>query len=576
MRTRFSIAACLLVCVASAGLWGQSLTKTLGSGTGFVVSANGYIVTNEHVVHGATEIAVFLGGREYQASLVEADVKQDLALIRIKSSNLPFIQLGDSDQVAIGDTVYTIGCPQGICGTTTAGTVANVGVNSGSESVGYMLLDLTMTYGNSGGPLLNDRAEAVGVTSAVLTTGEQGAQTGFSFAVPTKAAVLMLGRALRLPAATLFPRVAGEGTPLSMKEIRKRVADCVVYVENRKRIALSSLLPTAVAKCKVEEAFSWAGMADSRVGELKRLLTTGGSSERKELASLLAALLNQMSAETLCSLLGFSTLLAPGLAYLPGALTQQEAADPFQLMDLFGPQSKTLTELLLRLPSHPLDGTGLPVAVERLGRADVPYAQTVISNLGSDSAFKKAVFLTAVLKDGTQATAMADRLRAQEVGKMGSVAAGTFEAGDLAIPYTVGVSLDNSTRKGGALDKGDYCTGARIEAMATFTVDEVLCTIHVYWSATDCSASSPTTLSATSSDPFGLKSGSLLPSFPSSPITVYPTPHPGSYSLSDGCVALSHDDKTSTLVCADAVLEGLRDLLNLQLQAVSAAFGTEE
>ena len=168
----------------------------LTSGTGFVINPEGYILTNDHVaceslwqegdegVRDATR-RVVVGGREYEPGsidVVEYDKERDLALLKVDASDLPFLPLASSGSTSIGDVIYAVGCPRGICGTVTQGRVANVDVRVGS--FGYIMTDVTITHGNSGGPLLNSRGEVIGVTTAVLETGRGEGESGFGFAIP--------------------------------------------------------------------------------------------------------------------------------------------------------------------------------------------------------------------------------------------------------------------------------------------------------------------------------------------------------------------------------------------------------
>lgn len=567
MRVRFALLVYVLMIASPVALLGQSVTKTFGTGSGFVISPDGYVLTNEHVVHGASEIAVVVGGKEYAATVVESLPTQDLALLKIDARGLTAVPLGKSDLLQIGDDVFAIGCPGGICGTVTTGRLANAGVaisiEGGGQLQDMLMVDITTDHGSSGGPLTNSRGEVVGIATA-------GSQGSFGFSIPINHAIPLLRRVPGFDVAQM-----GTATSeLAFREIRDRCKDAVVYVVNRKRIALSTLLPSEIPGWTRNADLAWAGAGDSRIGRLRQLLTTegnGSTGERDEAQSLLAALLAQMSATRLCSLLGFSPLLAPGINYLLYGLAMQDllesASLPFSGLSI-------ATKPLPALPS-PLGNlyqSGVLIPVERLGSASVPYAEIVASLDDSGDSDVGAVFLTAVLETPAQALTTADRLRNEDVD--GSVTTGVFTSSSISIPYSIGVSLENSTRQGSAfrasslsIDPGDYCTSAAIDAMATFTIDEVLCTIYITWSVSDCSPDSPSTTQGTQR--------TVVPGFsvPGLTTTTYPEPHPGTFSFSGGCVSFSHDGKTSSVICTSAIVSKLRDLLNLQLQAVSQAFG---
>lgn len=164
----------------------------VATGSGFVVHPEGYILTNYHVVEGSTTVKVAVGGKEYTATVLESLPARDLALVKIDARGLPAVALGDSDQLEIGDDVFAIGCPGGVCGTVTAGRVANVGVSieveGGKRLDDMLMVDVTFDHGSSGGPLVNSRGEVVGVTTAI------SGQTRFGFAVPINQAIPLLRR----------------------------------------------------------------------------------------------------------------------------------------------------------------------------------------------------------------------------------------------------------------------------------------------------------------------------------------------------------------------------------------------
>lgn len=198
---------------------------SVASGTGFVIHPDGYVLTNEHVVSGAAAITVLIGGTSYPATVVASDATRDVAVLKVSAQGLPTVTLGDSDSVTKGDTVYAIGCPRGICGTMTQGRVANVGVNV--NGVGLIMMDLTITHGNSGGPLLDSSGRVVGITSAGLNAGVGEGTSGFSFAVPMEVALSVLASVPGL----VMPVQQGTGSALAFGEIEAAVGPMTVYVE---------------------------------------------------------------------------------------------------------------------------------------------------------------------------------------------------------------------------------------------------------------------------------------------------------------------------------------------------------
>ncbi len=158
-------------------------------GSGFIISPDGYIVTNHHVVEGADEILVRLHNRDtYSARLVGSDEASDIALLKVEAENLPTVKIGDSDRLKIGAWVLAIGSPFGFDYTVTAGIVSAKGRSLPSENyVPYIQTDVAINPGNSGGPLFNLDGEVVGVNSQIFS--RSGGFMGLSFAVPINLAM---------------------------------------------------------------------------------------------------------------------------------------------------------------------------------------------------------------------------------------------------------------------------------------------------------------------------------------------------------------------------------------------------
>jgi serine protease Do len=159
-----------------------------GQGSGFIVDADGYIVTNNHVVDRATKIVVTThDGRKLDATLVGHDPKTDLAVIKVDDSGLPHVAFGDSDKSRVGDWVLAIGNPFGLGGTATAGIVSARGrdIQSGPYD-DYLQIDAPINFGNSGGPVFNVAGEVVGVNTAIFSPN--GGNIGIGFAIPANQA----------------------------------------------------------------------------------------------------------------------------------------------------------------------------------------------------------------------------------------------------------------------------------------------------------------------------------------------------------------------------------------------------
>jgi serine protease Do len=168
--------------------------KISSLGSGFIISPDGYIVTNNHVVEGADTIRVSIGGKHrkedsLKATVIGADPETDLALLKVKGDNLPYLKFGDSNVLEVGEWVIAIGSPLGLDHTVTAGIVSAKGRNIQSGSYDdFLQTDASINRGNSGGPLLNMNGEVVGINTAIA----QRAQ-GIGFAIPSSLAKRIIG-----------------------------------------------------------------------------------------------------------------------------------------------------------------------------------------------------------------------------------------------------------------------------------------------------------------------------------------------------------------------------------------------
>jgi len=171
--------------------------KALGSGV--IVSPEGYILTNNHVVDGATDVRVTLSDkREFQARIVGTDPKTDVAVLKIDAEKLTPITIGDSSKVEVGDVALAVGDPFGVGQTVTKGIISATGRgNLGIEDYeDFLQTDAPINPGNSGGALVNDRGELVGINTAIITHGSGGSQ-GIGFAVPVNLARNVMNQILK-------------------------------------------------------------------------------------------------------------------------------------------------------------------------------------------------------------------------------------------------------------------------------------------------------------------------------------------------------------------------------------------
>ncbi len=163
------------------------VTESLGSG--FIISADGYILTNNHVVHGASKIMVKLSDRrELKAKVIGTDERADIALLKIEAHHLPVVKLGDPNQLKVGEWVVAIGAPFGFDYSVTQGIVSAKGRSLPNEAyVPFIQTDVPINPGNSGGPLINMRGEVVGINSQIYS--RSGGYMGLSFAIPIDVAM---------------------------------------------------------------------------------------------------------------------------------------------------------------------------------------------------------------------------------------------------------------------------------------------------------------------------------------------------------------------------------------------------
>ncbi len=175
-------------------LLGPQRVEVQSLGSGFIISPNGYIVTNEHVVRGATRIIVTMtDGSKRSAKMIGHDTQADIALLKIDGDKLPYCKLGDSDSILVGEWVIAFGNPFGLFNindkpTVTVGVVSSVGMNLakiGSRNYSSMIeTDAAINPGNSGGPLVDANGRVIGMNTMIYTGGVSNSYIGYGFAIP--------------------------------------------------------------------------------------------------------------------------------------------------------------------------------------------------------------------------------------------------------------------------------------------------------------------------------------------------------------------------------------------------------
>ena len=243
-----------------------------GTGSGFIFTPDGFILTNSHVVHHSTQLAVTLAdGREFNAELSGDDPATDLAVIRITGENLSPVTLGDSQQVRVGQVAIAIGNPYGFQTTVTAGVVSALGrslrTDSGRLVDNIIQTDAALNPGNSGGPLIDSRGEVIGVNTAMILPAQ-----GLCFAIAVNTAKFVAGQLMqhgRVRRSVIG--VGGQDTPLRRQLVRyhnllSESGILVVSIEPRSPAQRAGLIEGDVI----------VGFADQTIGSidaLHRLLT---------------------------------------------------------------------------------------------------------------------------------------------------------------------------------------------------------------------------------------------------------------------------------------------------------------
>jgi Do/DeqQ family serine protease len=233
-----------------------------GTGSGFIYSNDGLIMTNAHVVAGADTVEVVLrDGRKITGKVLGTDPLTDVAVIRVNERNLPTVNLGDSDSLRPGEWAIAIGNPLGLDNTVTAGIISATGRSSSQvgvpdKRVGFIQTDAAINPGNSGGPLLNQRGEVIGMNTAIIGGGAQG----LGFAIPIKTAkriaeqLMANGKVnhpyLGIRMTTLTPELRKEITsdPSSNLEVKDDRGVLVFRIERSSPAAQGGLKPGDVIK----------------------------------------------------------------------------------------------------------------------------------------------------------------------------------------------------------------------------------------------------------------------------------------------------------------------------------------
>ncbi len=227
------------------------LSESQGLGSGVVIAANGYILTNNHVIANASRIEVVLPGREpARARLIGADPQTDLAVIQIEASDLPVAEIGDSRRLKVGQPVVAIGNPYGFDNTVTTGVISalnrSLALNQNTWLEGLLQTDASINPGNSGGPLLDAAGRVIGINTAIIEQAQ-----GIGFSIPIHLAIqvadhlIKYGKVLRLGVyvETLTPEMARQLREITRQNIPEIAGALILGVQPNTPAADAGLRP---------------------------------------------------------------------------------------------------------------------------------------------------------------------------------------------------------------------------------------------------------------------------------------------------------------------------------------------
>lgn len=240
--------------------------QTVGNGSGFVI-AQGLMLTNSHVIHGAAQLQVtFADGRKFPAQLVGEDVDTDLALLRVPADDVPSAPLGDSQKLRVGQLVIAIGNPYGFQCTVTTGVVSALGRSlptpTGRRLDDVIQTDAALNPGSSGGPLVNTRGEVIGVNTALVVPAQ-----GICFAIPINTAKFVIARLLKEGhIRRSYLGIGGQNVPL-----HQRLAVLLKLPTDRGVLVISVDAESPAAKAGVREGDIVVALGDHPTPDMETL-----------------------------------------------------------------------------------------------------------------------------------------------------------------------------------------------------------------------------------------------------------------------------------------------------------------
>jgi len=238
-----------------------------GVGSGFILTPDGYVMTNAHVVEGAEDVMVTLvDRREFKARIIGADKRTDVALVKIDATGLPAVRIGDVNRLKVGEWVIAIGSPFGLANTVTAGIVSAKGRDTG-DFLPFIQTDVAINPGNSGGPLINMRGEVVGINSQIYS--RSGGFMGISFAIPIDEAS-RVSEQLRVSGRVIRGRIG-----VQIDQVTKDVAESIGLGKPQGALVRSVESGGPAEKAGVEAGdiiTKFDGRAVDKAGDLPRMV----------------------------------------------------------------------------------------------------------------------------------------------------------------------------------------------------------------------------------------------------------------------------------------------------------------
>jgi len=246
--------------------------RPMGQGSGFFISGDGYIVTNNHVVSGGSEYTVIMtDGEEYQAKLVGADPRTDVAVLKVDAKQkFTYVDFADDSKVRIGDWVVAIGNPMGLGGTVTAGVVSARGRDMGASSYNdFIQIDAAINPGNSGGPSFNLNGQVVGINTMIVSPN--GGNIGLGFAVPASTAKPIIEQLIK------SGKVERGWLGVQIQPVTRDVADSLGLEEAKGAIVAEAMEDSPAAKAGIKSGDVILSVNDHSVADSRDLARTVGN-----------------------------------------------------------------------------------------------------------------------------------------------------------------------------------------------------------------------------------------------------------------------------------------------------------